>query len=288
MTPSTGKLRPASTAGPAQPGDRNPSTVIDPDAYVRVVTAALAVLLLGTGVWALLSPGSFADYVAFPEHEHFLHDLGAFQIGLGLALALAVLWHDPIAVALATFVAANTIHAVNHATDLHMGGRDSDPWLLAGLSVLAAMALARRLHQLGYVVGRTGTATVPELAVFVRQKTVSLTTYRRDQSSVATPVSLAVDGERAVFRTYERAWKTRRLARDPHVEIAPCRMRGDVSGEPVRCRARRLDGAADKEAARLLRRKHPFLHGVLVPVGHHVGRARTGRTVHFEVEPLAS
>jgi hypothetical protein len=39
---------------------------------------------------------------------------------------------------------------------------------------------------------------IPALAPFVAQRTVALTTYRRDGTPVTTPVNLAVDGDRAV------------------------------------------------------------------------------------------
>jgi hypothetical protein len=34
-------------------------------------------------------------------------------------------------------------------------------------------------------------------------------------------------------------------------------------------------------AARLLARRHPLLHGVLVPLIRRLGRAKTGKTLHF-------
>jgi PPOX class probable F420-dependent enzyme len=237
------------------------------------------------GVWSLLYPGTFAEAVGFPPHEHFLHDLGAFQLGIAATLLLATIWRDALATALAGFLVANTIHAVNHATDLHLGGRASDPWALAVASVLTAAALWLRLRQLGYVIGAVAPAATPVLAPFVRQKTVRLVTYRRDGTPVATPVSLAVDGERAVFRSYEKAWKTRRMRRNPQVEVAPSTMGGRPTGTAVHGQARRLEGAEARDAARALRRKHPILHGVLVPLTHLLGRAKTGRTVHFELTP---
>jgi PPOX class probable F420-dependent enzyme len=104
---------------------------------------------------------------------------------------------------------------------------------------------------------------------------------------VTTAVSLAVDtdggGDRAVFRSPANAGKVRRLRRNPAVEVAPSTFRGRPTGPAVTGTARLLEGAEARAAARMLRRKHPLLHGVLVPLAHRVGRARTGRTVHFEL-----
>jgi PPOX class probable F420-dependent enzyme len=98
-------------------------------------------------------------------------------------------------------------------------------------------------------------------------------------------VSLAVDGDRAVFRSFAKAGKTRRLGRNPAAEVAPSTVTGRPTGAAIRGTARLLDGAEAREAARLLRRKHPLLHGVLVPLTHRVGRRRTGRTVYFALKP---
>lgn len=258
------------------------------DRYVTVVIAMAGIFTLLAGVWALLDPTSFADAVDFPAHEHFVHDLGAFQIGIGLTLLLALIWRDPPAVVLAGFVVANTIHAVNHAVDLDLGGHDSDPWLLAALSLAAGAALVLRLRRLHYVVGRVGTTTSPELAPFVEQKTILLTTFRRDGTPVPTPVSIAVEDGRAYSRSYEKAGKTRRLRNDPRVEVVPSTARGKPVGPALEARAHRLDGAEAHHAAQLLSRKHPLLHGVVVPLGHRLGRRKTGRTVHFVLTPTDS
>jgi hypothetical protein len=37
---------------------------------------------------------------------------------------------------------------------------------------------------------------------------------------------------------------------------------------------------------RLLAAKHPLVHGVLMPLTHRLGRARTGRAVQFQLTPL--
>lgn len=255
-------------------------------AYVTTVTLLAGALMLGAGVWCLAAPRSFAEAVRFPYAEHFIHDLGGFQVGIGVTLLLAVAWSDGLALALAGFLVANTVHAVNHAVDLDLGGRGPDPWLLGAGSLLIAVALFLRLRELGYVVGAVGTAATPELAPFVRQKTVLLTSYRRDGTPVGTPVSVAVDGGRAFVRSFENAWKTKRMRNRPEVSLAPATARGKPEGAAIRARARRLEGAEARYAARAVRRKHPLLHGVLVPLGHRLGRSKTGRTVHFELVPL--
>jgi PPOX class probable F420-dependent enzyme len=254
--------------------------------FVVTVTLLTGVFMVAAGAWALLGPDSFADAVRFPRHVHFVHDAGSFQLGIGIILLLGATWRDGLALALAGLLVANTIHAVNHAVDLDLGGRPLDPWGLAALSLLTAAALVVRLRQLGWVIGEVGTAATPALAPFVRQKTMLLTSYRRDGRPVNSPVSVAVDGDRAVVRSFEKAWKTRRIRNNPTVEVAPSTARGRPTGPALRAHARRLDGGEARYAARLLARKHPLLHGVLVPLTHRLGRARTGRTVHFELTPL--
>jgi hypothetical protein len=111
-----------------------------------VVIAALSMLTMG--VWAWFDPAGFAAWANWPNHIHFLHDAGAFQMGIGLMMLWALLWRDAIAVVLAGFVFTNTFHALNHAMDLHMGGKASDPWLLLALSAVGAVGLVIRLRVL--------------------------------------------------------------------------------------------------------------------------------------------
>jgi PPOX class probable F420-dependent enzyme len=255
-------------------------------AFVAAVTGVAGLLTLAAGVWSLASPSSFAEAVAFPYGEHFLHDVGAFQIGIGVTLLLALAWKDGLALALTGFLVGNSIHAVNHALDLDLGGHAADPWALGLVSVLVAAALVVRLRELGWVVGEVGMATTPELAPFVHQKTALLTTYRRDGRPVGTPVSIAVDGDHAYVRSFEKAWKTTRIRNHPEVEIAPSTGRGRPTGPAIHAVARRLEGEESRYAGRLIARKHPMLQRILVPFSHLAGRSKTGRTVHFELVPL--
>jgi uncharacterized protein len=111
---------------------------------------------------------------------------------------------------------------------------------------------------------------------------VLLTSYRRDGSPVGTPVSLAIQGDRGFIRSPGTAWKVKRIRRDPRVEIAPCTPRGRPTGPPLPATARRLDGDEAHHAARALRRRHPVLQGILVPLAHKLLRCGTA---HYEIRP---
>ncbi len=253
---------------------------------VRATTALTGIFMLAAGVWAMASPRSFADFVDFPAAEHFVHDVGAFQIGIGVTLLLAMIWADALAVALGGFLVGNSLHIVSHAMDLDSGGNDADLWLLVALSVIVLGALMTRLRQLGCVVGEVRAATSAAWTPFVHHKTAVLTTYRRDGTRVDTPLSIAVDGDRAFVRSYERAGKTKRIHNNPGVAIAPSTALGKPTGPALRAHARQLSGIESRNAARALHRKYPLLQGVLVPLAHRVLlRAKTGKTVHFELTP---
>jgi PPOX class probable F420-dependent enzyme len=253
--------------------------------YVTAIAAATGLFAVVTGVWALADADGFAEWAQFPPSAHFVHDIGAFQLGIGVSLLLALLWTDALAVVLAGFAVGNTAHVYTHVADTDLGGAGWTPYALAAASVLALAALIVRLRQLGWVVGDAGGAASPDLAPFARQKTVLLTTYRRDGTPVGAPVSIVVDGDRAYLRSFERAWKTRRLARNPDAIITPSTMRGRPTGPGLPATVRRVAGVQARAASHALARKYPVLHGALVPAMHRLARARTGRTVHFVLTP---
>ncbi len=127
------------------------------------------------------------------------------------------------------------------------------------------------------------TVPIATLEPFVRQRTVPLTTFRRDGTPIGAPVSIAVDGDRAFVRTYDTAGKLKRIRHNPQVEVAPSTFRGTPTGPAFRARARALNGDEAAHAARLISRKHPILHGLLVPLLH---RLRRNATIHIELTPV--
>ena len=118
------------------------------------------------------------------------------------------------------------------------------------------------------------------LAPLKDSKTILLTTYKRVETGVSTPVSVAFDGDRAFFRSYDKTWKTKRLRRNPHAQAAPSTLRGEPTGPAIPVYATLLEGDQARVAARALARRHRVLQAVLVPAVHRLMRYRT---THYEL-----
>lgn len=119
------------------------------DRFVRGVTIAGGVFMVVAGVWAFADPRSFFDTLATfePYNEHFLHDIGVFQIGIGVTLLLALVWTDALRVALTGFSVGAGLHFVSHLMDLSLGGQASDPVFFALIAAAGAYAATRRIRQ---------------------------------------------------------------------------------------------------------------------------------------------
>jgi hypothetical protein len=119
------------------------------DLVSTLVVTAFGAFTLVLGLWALIAPVSFFDNIGHfePYNRHFLHDVGAFQIGLGAAALFAVAWRDDAILAVLGGAAAGaTAHEIAHISDDGIGGRDSDPYTLGLIAVLLCVVFAWRLR----------------------------------------------------------------------------------------------------------------------------------------------
>ena len=82
-----------------------------------------------------------------------------------------------------------------------------------------------------------------------------LRSFRRDGTPADTPIWFAFDGAAVVFRT-KIGPKTKRLNRNPDVELAACDYRGSGTGDWSPGRATILTGADAQRANRLLHRRY--------------------------------
>lgn len=72
-------------------------------------------------------------------------------------------------------------------------------------------------------------------------KYISLATYKKDGTRVATPVWVARDGDHLYVITEADSGKAKRLRNSPRAEVAPCDMRGTVTGPVTEATAVLLD-----------------------------------------------
>jgi len=113
---------------------------------IQAATALLALVSIGTGLWALLAPRSFyASAATFPPYnEHLIHDIGAFTLGLGACLVAGLLLRDALLAVLAGNAAGAVAHFGGHLADRDLGGRASDAATFGVLAlVFVALAVAR-------------------------------------------------------------------------------------------------------------------------------------------------
>jgi hypothetical protein len=117
---------------------------------VQLVAGLAGILILALGVWAFVDPRSFYDQLAVwpPYNKHFLHDVGAFQMGLGATLLAALFVRDSLLVALSGVGFGAVMHAIAHAIDRDLGGRSSDPILLGLLAAVIVLAAGLRAGQI--------------------------------------------------------------------------------------------------------------------------------------------
>jgi len=108
----------------------------------RIVALAVGVFYLLVGLWAFLAPASFYSQVATfpPFNQHFLHDAGAFQVGLGLALLLPAALGRGLRPALLAVLAASLLHFVAHVEDVRLGGHSATDLTALGVLCLALVA----------------------------------------------------------------------------------------------------------------------------------------------------
>jgi hypothetical protein len=119
-----------------------------PQPVVIAATLVCAASMLIFGFWAFLAPESFAQFINYaPYNRHLIHDVGAFQIGIGAAMLLALLWSDGLLVALTGFAVASGLHTLSHYLDRHIGGHDSDVPALGLLTLVALLAIYARMRR---------------------------------------------------------------------------------------------------------------------------------------------
>jgi hypothetical protein len=88
------------------------------------------------------------------------------------------------------------------------------------------------------------------------QKYISLTTFRKNGVGVATPVWFGEDDGKLYVMTISTMGKTKRVRNNPQVRVAPCTIRGKVTGPEFPATARILPTEDHKKARQTVNRKY--------------------------------
>ena len=79
------------------------------------------------------------------------------------------------------------------------------------------------------------------LQQFQNQVYLNLETFRKDGTSVNTPVWFVEQDERFYIRTVSDSWKVKRIRNNAQVKVVPCKSQGQTLGEWVPAQARQVD-----------------------------------------------
>ena len=87
-------------------------------------------------------------------------------------------------------------------------------------------------------------------------KYLSITSFKRDGSGVATPVWFVQEGGRLLVQTDTDSGKVKRIRRNPRVLVAPCTATGRLLADPLPAQAELLPDAEVGRVERLLAAKY--------------------------------
>jgi PPOX class probable F420-dependent enzyme len=97
-------------------------------------------------------------------------------------------------------------------------------------------------------------------------KYLSITSFRRDGTAVATPVWFVQEGRRLLVETEATSGKVKRIRRNSSVLVAPCTATGRPRTELVDARAELLGPEELQRVRALMARKYRFDRVFILPI----------------------
>jgi uncharacterized protein len=88
------------------------------------------------------------------------------------------------------------------------------------------------------------------------QKYISMKTFRKNGDGVATPVWFGEEGDRLYVMTRSDMGKVKRIRNNPEVRLAPCTIRGKITGAEFAATARLLPPEEHAHARQTINRKY--------------------------------
>jgi len=113
-------------------------------------------------------------------------------------------------------------------------------------------------------------------------KYLSLESFKRDGTGVATPVWFVTDDGKILVITGDGSYKVRRIRRNPAVTVAECTAAGRLRSARVPARAQVLPVSEVPGVRRLMSRKYRIDRIIILPVYRAVQAIAHGRSSHPE------
>jgi len=129
--------------------------------------------------------------------------------------------------------------------------------------------------------------TAADLEALFPGRFLSVTSFKRDGTGVATPVWFVCDGRRLFALTDLHSAKVRRIRREPRVLVASCRASGKLRRDPVPAHAEVLTATSELEHVHGLLLQHHRISYRLVMLGYRLGRRLRGRAAVADGAALA-
>lgn len=97
-------------------------------------------------------------------------------------------------------------------------------------------------------------ATIP--AEIHGQRYISVATFRKSGAAVYTPIWFAEENDKLCFMTSSKLGKYKRIRNNPRVKIAPCTIRGKITGPEFAATVRIMRPEENAHARELINAKY--------------------------------
>ena len=95
-----------------------------------------------------------------------------------------------------------------------------------------------------------------QLEQFIEQKYINLETYKKDGTSIRTPVWFVIDNDLIYIMTREGTGKVKRLKNNQNVRIVPCSFKGKSKNGWVKGKAEKITGEEADQVIKLRKKKY--------------------------------
>ena len=95
-----------------------------------------------------------------------------------------------------------------------------------------------------------------QLEQFIEQKYINLETYKKDGTSIRTPVWFVIDDDLIYVITRDSTGKVKRLKNNQDVQIVSCSFKGEPKNEWIRGKAEKITGKEADIAIKLRKKKY--------------------------------